>query len=129
MGEVDTGLISMLQSEIAGLSARISENIKKITRLQNAASEISSEQAVAMENKKWIQKPDFTDELWTGKHADMAMNLRELISQEYSYTFGYSVERILTDIEEKIRELEAENVILSASITAKRQRIQEILSR
>lgn len=129
MGDMDSALISSLYSEIAGLSAKISENNEKIARLQKAAGEISSEQAVAMENKKWVQQPELTAELWTGRHADIAVEIRETITKSYSYTFETMVERMLTDIEEKIRKLQSENDALVSSIAAKNQSLNIILSK
>lgn len=120
MQVVDDFMISNLESGIANLHGDLNENNQKIMRLEKAISVIVEEQSVAMENRRLIQKPEITSELWNGKHAEVSIEIRSKIEAAYIGIFETDIEALLTEIENKINQLKTSNHSISSSISSKR---------
>ena len=111
-------MIRNIQSRIADMYGDIAKNEEKIQRLEKAAHEIQQEQSFAIENKHLIQKPTITTDIWNGKNANRAIDIREQISDVYDDLFTWKVEDQLVSIEEKIQQLRNLNNSLYSSISS-----------
>ena len=83
--------------------------------------EIQQEQSFAIENKHLIHKPTITTDIWNGKNANRAIDIREQISDVYDDLFTWKVEDQLVSIEEKIQQLRNLNDSLYSSISSQQQ--------
>ena len=111
-------MIRNIQSRIAEMYGEIAKNEEKIQRLEKAAHEIQQEQGFALENNHPIQKPIITTDIWNGKSANKATDIREQINDVYNDLFTWKVEDQLVSIEDKIQQLRSLNNSLYSNISS-----------
>lgn len=111
-------MIRNIQTRIAEMYGEIAKNEEKIQRLEKAAHEIQQEQGFAIENNHLIQKPIITTDIWNGKSANKATDIREQINDVYNDLFTWKVEDQLVSIEDKIQQLRSLNNSLYSNISS-----------
>ncbi|NRG44021.1 DUF5082 family protein [Bacillus sp. CRN 9] len=110
-------LIASLNREKAALQSQIQANLEKIQRLRQAKTNIAHEQGEFWSQKRLISEPDLSA-AWLGKHANEFKNIRTNMEQTYMAINTQQVENILSDIEQKIAQLESINNGYSNSIAS-----------
>lgn len=118
--------ISQLTTEISNLNATIQANNEKINRLENADTKITGDQDELSMQKREVNRPEITTDLWHGKHANDFMDKRDSIKKEYNNIMNNGVTVLLDNISEAIRQLKNTNANLSSLIETNQSRIRTL---
>ncbi|HEY4553245.1 MAG TPA: DUF5082 family protein [Bacillaceae bacterium] len=122
----NTYIINQLYNEISSLNAQIHQNIEKLVRLKQALQNISMGQGEFFSKKPLIDQPVLSAASWAGRRAERFLDMRSDMEEAFNRIGNQDIERMLTNIEEKISYYEAQNRSLESSIASKRSAISQL---
>ncbi|WP_338778780.1 DUF5082 family protein [Metabacillus sp. FJAT-52054] len=97
---------SALHLQLTGQVEQLYEQIRdygdKVKRLQSASNNISEDQRDFIQNKKQLNQPELSTQIWNGKRADQFQEFREKMAGEYNELSSTDTNEILNEIESKI---------------------------
>ncbi|UXH42988.1 DUF5082 domain-containing protein [Rossellomorea vietnamensis] len=121
-------IINQLQSDLSFLNTQLADNQEKLIRLKLAKRDIEANQEIYFANKRLVEEPQLTVDVWSGRHANVFLGIRSTIEDSYNKVGNEGIEGLLHGIEEKISYFEAENQQVMNSISSKRENISQLIN-